>query len=160
MNLASMSQCESLSVVCYEVYKSKRRTKTAGGRGKKRELSWIFLLNKAKRFVNLAKSDFLPAAIHLSAILTPKLLISLIFSPSVTVLDSFLMSGYSNIPFFFLHLSIDSLTHAACWQTDLHMWDMRYPVNEYGWSRPSVHLPLAFTDTECWQGSESSWTES
>lgn len=47
------------------------------------------------------------------------------------------------------HLCIDSSTHAAHWQTDLYMRDTRYPLNEYGWSCPSVHLPPSFTSTEC-----------
>lgn len=105
--------------------------------GKKRELSWIFLLNKAKRFVNLAKSDFLPAAIHLSAILTPKLLISLLFSPSVTVLDSFLMSGYSNIPFFFSS-PFHWLTDTCCLLTDRSS-HVRHEVScEWIWMESSI----------------------
>ena len=104
------------------------------------------LFNEAKRFVNPAQSDFLPAAIHLSAILTPKLLISLNLSPSVTILDRLLMSGCSNTPSFLGFLpSLTpfhglTLTRAACWQTDPHMRDGRYPVNEYGWSCPSATL--------------------
>lgn len=128
---------------------------------RERDPSWIFLFNKAKRFVKLAQTDSLPAAIHLSAILTPKLLIPLNLSPSVTILDLLLLFGCSNSPFSSLwHIFIDSLTHGACWQTDLYMRDMRYPVNEYGWSRPSVHLPLGLTDTAHWQQSARGWNES
>lgn len=36
------------------------------------------------------------------------------------------------------HLFLVSLTHAAFWQTR----DGRHPENEYGWARPSVHLPF------------------
>lgn len=143
-----LSTTTSATVPGLWMHKTASRFRTDG----ERELSQIYLFNKARRFVKLAQTDFLPAAIHLSAILTPKLLISLNLSPSVTILDWLFLFWCSNSPFASLwHLSIDSLTHAARWQTDLYMRDTRYPVNEYGWSRPSVHLPLGLTDTECWQ---------
>lgn len=107
---------------------------------KERELSWIFRFNKAKRFVNLAQSDFLPAAIHLSAILTPKLLISLNLSPSVTILDWLLMFGCSNCPFFplFSLTPFHWLTNSCCLLTDRSLHERHEVSCEWIWMESSI----------------------
>ena len=43
------------------------------------------------------------------------------------------------------------------WQTDLCMRDMRYPMNEYEWSRPSLHLPLGHADNSRLTALSAQW---
>lgn len=43
--------------------------------------------------------------------------------------------------------------------TQCLLTDVRYAVNEYGWSCPSVHLPSGPTGSECWGSSTRGWKE-
>lgn len=89
-------------------------------------------LTKPKRFVRLAQTDFLPAAMHLSAILTPLLLISHSSSPSVTILDQLVLFGCSNSPIPSpWQLFTDSLT-------DRSPHERQEVLCEWIWMEPSI----------------------
>ena len=123
---------------------------------RKSVLSWIFLFNKAKKICK-AGTDWFPACCHapVSHFDTSAANIPQFISFSDDFWTSYSCLDVQTV--LFLLPDTFSLTR---WQTDLCTRDKRYCVNEYGWSRPSVHLPLGLADAECWQRSARGWKES